>query len=153
MPQDTGHTLGILFQLFTLGTRGILKNPPSNNVNVSYGEALERTASERIETTTRKRQLGFTGTPIQQGDSTLPKRIVFGRLAVQRPKRGGRLATSWGDCLQKKIRGLHGDPAQRLRTEMGRIRSCCQGWTGSDDCCEERGHVAPGGRERSGNTR
>ena len=44
-------------------------------------------------------------------------------------------------------------PAQGQRTEVGRIRSCCQGWTGLDDCCEEHGQVAPGGREGSGSTR
>ncbi|CAN0222737.1 unnamed protein product, partial [Ascophyllum nodosum] len=63
---------------------------------------------------------------------------------------------STGDVLNRlppeKPRGLRGDPVQRQRTEVGRIRSCCQGWTGLDDCCEERGHVAPGGRERSGST-
>ena len=28
---------------------------------------------------------------------------MFGRLAVQGPKRGGRPATSWVDCLQKNL--------------------------------------------------
>ena len=28
---------------------------------------------------------------------------MFGWLAVQRPKRGGRPATSWVDCLQKNL--------------------------------------------------
>ena len=64
---------------------------------------------------------------------------------------------STGDVLGRlppeKSRGLRGGPAQRQRTEVGRIRSCCQGWTGlDDDCCEERGQVAPGGREGSGST-
>ena len=39
----------------------------------SYGEVLERTGSERIETTVRKHQLGFAGTLVRQGDSRLPK--------------------------------------------------------------------------------
>ena len=56
---------------------------------------------------------------------------------------------STGDVLgglpPEKPRGLRDDPAQRQRTEMGRIRSCCQGWTGLDDCCKERGHMASGG--------
>ncbi|CAM9705079.1 unnamed protein product, partial [Ascophyllum nodosum] len=56
------------------------------------------------------------------------------------------------DRRRQKSRGLRGGPAQRQRTEVGRIRSCCQGWTGLDDCCEERGQVAPGGREGSGST-
>ena len=56
-----------------------------------------------------------------------------------------------GGLPPEKSRGLHGGPAQRKRTEMGRIRSCCQRWTGLDDCCEELGHVVPGGREGSGN--
>ena len=58
-----------------------------------------------------------------------------------------------GGLLPEKSRGLRGGPAQRQRTEVGRIRSCCQGWTGLVDCCEERGHVTPGGRQGSGSTR
>ena len=58
-----------------------------------------------------------------------------------------------GGLPPEKSRGLRGGPAQRQRTEVGRIRSCCQGWTGLDDCCEEHGPVAPGGREGSGSTR
>ena len=64
---------------------------------------------------------------------------------------------STGDVLgglpPEKSRGLRGGPAQRQRAEVGRSRSCCQGWTGLDDCCEERGQVARGGREGSGGTR
>ena len=70
---------------------------------LSYREVLERTGSERIETTIRKRQLGFAGALVRQGDSRLSKRVMFGRLAVQGPKRGGRPATSWVDCLQKNL--------------------------------------------------
>ena len=46
-----------------------------------------------------------------------------------------------GRLLPNKPRDLRGDPAQSQRMEMGRIRSCCQGWTGLDDCCEERGRL------------
>ena len=35
---------------------------------LSYREVLERTSSERIETTIRKRQLGFAGALVRQGD-------------------------------------------------------------------------------------
>ena len=49
--------------------------------------------------------------------------------------------------------GLRGDLAQRQRTGVCRIQSRCQGWTGLDDCCEERGNAAPRGREGSGSTR
>ena len=38
---------------------------------LSYGEILERTGSERIETTIRERQLGFAGALVRQGDSSL----------------------------------------------------------------------------------
>ena len=55
---------------------------------LSYREVLERTGSERIETTIWKRQLGFAGALVRQGDSRLSKRVMFGRLAVQGPKRG-----------------------------------------------------------------
>ena len=77
---------------------------------LSYGETLERTGSERNENTIRKRQHGFAGALIRQGDSRLSKRVVFGRLAVQRPKRGDRLATSWGDCLQKNLEAFGAIP-------------------------------------------
>ena len=58
-----------------------------------------------------------------------------------------------GGLPPEKSRGLRGGSAQRQRTEVSRVRSCCQGWTGLDGCCEERGHVAPGGREGSGSIR
>ena len=70
---------------------------------LSYREVLERTVSDRIETTIRKRQLGFAGALVRQGDSRLSQRVMFERLAVQGPKRGGRPATSWMDCLQKNL--------------------------------------------------
>ena len=68
---------------------------------LSYREVLERTGCEHIETTIRKRQLRFAGALVQQGDSRLSKQVMFGRLAAQGPKRRGRPATSWVDCLQK----------------------------------------------------
>ena len=62
-----------------------------------------------------------------------------------------------GDVLggrpTKRPQGLRGSPAHKHRSEVGRIRACCQGWTVLDGCCEGRGHVIPGGREGSGNTR
>ena len=70
---------------------------------LSYREVLERTGSERIGTIIRKRQLGFPEALVRQGDSRISKRVMFGRLAVQGPKRGGRPATSWVDCLQKNL--------------------------------------------------
>ena len=70
---------------------------------LSYREVLERTSSERIETTIRKRQLGFAGALVLHGDSRLSKRVMFGQLAVQGPKRGGRPAMSWVDCLQRNL--------------------------------------------------
>ena len=53
---------------------------------LSYGEVLEGTGSERIETAIRKRQLGFAGTLVRQGGSRLSKRVMFGWLAVQGSK-------------------------------------------------------------------
>ena len=38
---------------------------------LSYREVLEKTGSERIETTFWKRQLGFVGALVRQGDSRL----------------------------------------------------------------------------------
>ena len=77
---------------------------------LSYREVLERTGSERIEATIRKRQLGFAGDLVRQGDSRLSKRVMFGRLAMQGPKRGGRPATSWVDCLQKNLEAFGAVP-------------------------------------------
>ena len=83
---------------------------------------------------------------------------LFGK-ATQASQSGARAQArkSTGDVLgglpPEKPRGLRGDPAQRQRTEVGRVRSCCQAWTGLDDCCEEREHVALEGREGSGSTR
>ena len=120
---------------------------------LSYREVLERIGSERIETTIQKRQLGFAGALVRQGDSRLPKRVMFGRLAVQGPQARRSTDDVVGGLPPEKSRGLRGGPAQRQRTEGRRIRSCCQGWTGLDDCCEKHGQVAPGGREGSGSTR
>ena len=41
-----------------------------------------------LKTTIRERQLGFAGAVVRQGDSRISKRVMFGRLAVQGPKRG-----------------------------------------------------------------
>ena len=77
---------------------------------LSYREVFERTGSERIETTIRKRQLGFAGALIRQGDLRLSKQVMFVRLAVRGPKRGGRPATSWVDCLQKNLEAFGAVP-------------------------------------------
>ena len=77
----------------------------------SYGEALKRVGSERIETTIRKRQLGSAGAAIQQGDSKLSKRIMFGWLAVKDPN--------------KKIdrRRLEGSVSRKTFRPSGRYRA------------------------------
>ena len=77
---------------------------------LSHEAILERTGSERIETTIRKRQLGFAGALVPQDDSRLSKRVMFGRLAVHGPERGGRPATSWVDCLQKNLEAFGAVP-------------------------------------------
>ena len=40
---------------------------------------------------------------------------MFGRLAVQGPKRGGRLTTSWVDCLQKNLEAFGAVPRKGKR--------------------------------------
>ena len=58
-----------------------------------------------------------------------------------------------GGLPTKRSQGLRGSPAaHKHRSEVGRIRGCCRGWTVLDGCCKERRHVIPGGREGSGNT-
>ena len=75
-----------------------------------YGEVLERTGSEHIEATIRKRQLGFAGALVRKGDPRLSKRVMFGWLTVEGPKRGGRPASSWVDCLQKNLEAFGAVP-------------------------------------------
>ena len=77
---------------------------------LSYGEVLETIGSERIGTTIRKRQLRFARALVLQDDSRLSKRVMFGRLAVQGPKRGSRPATSWVDFLQKNLKAFGAIP-------------------------------------------
>ena len=96
--------------LATLRIIGFRRKDRTGYKPLSYREVLERTGSERIETTIRKRQLGFAGALVWQGDSRLSKRVLFGRLAVQGPKRGGRPATSWVDCLQKNLEAFGAVP-------------------------------------------
>ena len=119
---------------------------------LSYREVLERTGSERIETTSE------APTWVRRGPCTARRLKAFKASHVWAA--GGartQARSSTGDVVgglpPEKSQGLRGGPAQRQRTEVGRIRSCCQGWTGLDDCCEEHGQVAPGGREGSGSTR
>ena len=85
---------------------GFRRKNRTEDKSLSYRKVLERTGSERIGTTIRKRQLGFAGALVRQGDSRLSKQVMFGRLVVQRPKRGGRPATSWVDCLQKNLKAF-----------------------------------------------
>ena len=121
-----------------------------------YGEVLERTGSERIETTTRKHQLEFAGALVRQGVSKLSKRVIFGRLAMQGPKRGGRPATSWVDCLQKnleafgrsraKVKGGSGSHSELLSRMDGIGRLLRRAWaSGTGGLRGERKHsTAPG---------
>ena len=90
-----------------VGIIGFRRKDRTGYKSLSYGEVLERTGSERIETTIRKHQLGFAGALARQGDSSLSKRIMFGRLAVQGPKRP---ATTWVDCLQKNLEAFGAVP-------------------------------------------
>ena len=93
-----------------LRTVGFRRKDRTGYKPLSYREVLERTGSERIETTIRKRQLGFAGALVRQGDLRLSKRVMFGRLAVQGPRRGGRPATSWVDCLQTNLEAFEAVP-------------------------------------------
>ena len=120
---------------------------------LSYRKVLERTGSERIETTIRKRQLRFARALVRQGDSRPFKASHVWAAGDARAQARRSTGDVVGGLPPEKSRGLRGGPPQRQRTEVGRTRSCCQGWTGLDDCCEERGQVAPGGREGSGSTR
>ena len=66
--------------------------------------------SESNETIVHKRHVEFAGALIRQRDSRVSKLIMFERLAVQGPKREGREATSWGDCLQKNLEAFGAIP-------------------------------------------
>ena len=52
---------------------------------------------------------------------------------------------SWGDCLQENL-----EPAAKAKDGKGSHLEFLSKWTGLDNCCEERGHMTPGGREGSG---
>ena len=98
---------------------------------LSYVEVLQKTGSERIETTNRKRQLWFAGALIRQGDSRLSKRVMFGRLAAQGPKRGGRPSTSGVDCLRKNLEAFGAVPRKgkgRKRVAFGAVAKHRQEW-------------------------
>ena len=98
---------------------------------LSYREVLERTGSERIETTIRKPQLEFAGAFVRQGNSGFSKRVVFWRLAVQGPKRGGRPATSSVDCLQKNLEAFGAVPRKgkgRKWVTFGVVVKDGRGW-------------------------
>ena len=96
-----------------LGIVGFRRKDRTGYKPLSYGEVFERTGSERIGTTIRKRQFGFAGAFVRQGNSRLSKRVRFGRLAVQGPKRGGRPATSWVDSLQKNLEAFGTVPRRK----------------------------------------
>ena len=98
---------------------------------LSYREVLERTGSERIETTIRKRQLGLAGVLVWQSDSRLSKRVMLGRLAVQGPKREGRPATPWVKCLQKNLEAFGAVPRKgkgRKWVELGVVIKNGRDW-------------------------
>ena len=80
---------------------------------LSYGEVLETAGFKCIERTIRKRQPGFAGALVRQGDSRLSKRGMFGRLAVQELKRGGRPMTSWVNFVQKNLEAFGPVPHKR----------------------------------------
>ena len=130
MPSQDFSSLRTAHHKLLLRIIGFRRKDRSGYKPLSYREVLERTGSKRIETIIRKRQLGFAGTLVRQGDSRLLKRVMFEHLAVQGPKRGGRLATSWVDCLQKNLEAFGAVPRKGKGRKVGRIRSCCQGWTG-----------------------
>ena len=107
----------------------------------SYGEAFEKTGSERIETIIRRRQLGFAGALVWQSASRLSKKIMFGRPTIQGPKRGGHRRRLVGRSRAKAKDGNGSHPDLLSRTD------------GIGLLFDERGHVAPRGREGSGSTR
>ena len=160
MRSQESSSLGTAHHKLLLRIIGFRRKDRTGYKALSYGKILERTGSERIETTFRKRQFGFTGTLIRQGDSRLSKRAMFGWMVVQGPTRGGRPVTSWVECLRKNREAFGAVPRAKAkdgsvshlellswmdgRTGACRIWSCCQGWTALDDCCKKRGHVAPG---------
>ena len=100
--QDFGSPRTVHYK-YTLRVIGFRRKDNAGHKLPSCAEALEKIGPERIETTTRKRQLGFAGALVRQGDFKLSNRIMFRWLTGQGPKRGGRLSTSRGDCLQKNL--------------------------------------------------
>ena len=69
-------------------------------VQLSYKDALERTASKNIKTTVRTRRLLWLGALLRMGEHRLLKRVISGELesAGQR----------WTDCVEENRRVLRG---------------------------------------------
>ena len=76
---------------------------------------------------------------------------MFRRLAVQGPKRGGRPATSWVDCLQKNLEAYGAVPRKGKEWKQVAFGVVKDGrdWI---TAAKNVGNVAPGGREGDGST-
>ena len=72
--------------------------------------ALEKTGSESIETTTRRRRLVLAFSILRLGDQRLPKRLMVGvsRDGTTSRDRVGRPEQSWWQCLadDRKVFGI-----------------------------------------------
>ena len=125
---------------------GFRRNDRTGYKPLAYREFLERTGSEHIK----------------DNNSGAPTWVRRGRCPTRRLKdlKASHVWAAGGARTQARrltsdiLGGLPPEKSRDVwRTEVGRIRRCCQGWTGLDDCSKERGPVARGGRERSGRTR
>ena len=95
------HSLRAAHHKLLLRVIRFLRKDRTGHKPLSYGEALKRTDSKRIDTSITKRLLESPGPLCGKATQVSLKRIMFGRLVVQGPKRGGQPATSWRSCFQE----------------------------------------------------
>ena len=87
----------------------------------SCNHALEITRYESIATVLCMRRLLWAGALIRTSGGRLPKRVVFGNLAVEGRRRRGGNDKEWADCVESGIRafGVTGDwKAASLKAEV-----------------------------------
>ena len=71
--QDFFSSLRTAYHKLRLRIIGFRRKDRTEYKTLLFGEVPERTRSERIKTTILKRQLGFAGAFLRQGDSKLSK--------------------------------------------------------------------------------
>jgi hypothetical protein len=90
---------------------------------LSYSRALEMTRCESIETTVRRRRLGWAGKVWRMDDSRLPKIMMCGELDAGKRKVGGS-EKQWRQCVRDDLKAFE------INAESWwMLATCEQEWT------------------------